>query len=101
MIQGTALDAETQDYFVAPIYLPSQAMKITFPFYQDRLRPVMLIIASKGYKLPPEVDWLQTKVDDELQNEYEENFKIVNTTVERGDDLTEKAMSHRQSMDLY
>ncbi|KAL1424524.1 hypothetical protein MTO96_020073 [Rhipicephalus appendiculatus] len=101
LIQGTALDPETQDYFVAPIYLPSQAMKITFPFYQDRMRPVMLIIASKDYKLPPEVDWLQTKGDDEMQNEYEENFKIVNTTVERVDDLTEKVMSHRQSMDLY
>ncbi|XP_075549515.1 sperm-specific sodium:proton exchanger-like isoform X2 [Dermacentor variabilis] len=101
LIQGTALDPETQDYFVAPIYLPSQAMKITFPFYQERLRPVMLIIASKGYKLPPEVDWLQTKVDEEKQNEYEENFKVANTTAERGDDLTEKAMSHRQSMDLY
>ncbi|XP_037517358.1 uncharacterized protein LOC119394173 isoform X2 [Rhipicephalus sanguineus] len=101
LIQGTALDPETQDYFVAPIYLPSQAMKITFPFYQERIRPVMLIIASKDYKLPPEVDWLQTKGDDEMQNEYEENFKIVNTTAERGDDLTEKVLSHRQSMDLY
>ncbi|KAH8022614.1 hypothetical protein HPB51_000914 [Rhipicephalus microplus] len=100
LIQGTALDPETQDYFVAPIYLPSQAMKITFPFYKDRMRPVILIIAGKDYKLPPEVDWLQTKGDDEMQNEYEENFKIVNTT-EQGDDLTEKAMSHRQSMDLY
>ncbi|XP_075550223.1 sperm-specific sodium:proton exchanger-like [Dermacentor variabilis] len=70
-------------------------------FYQDRLRPVMLIIASKGYKLPPEVDWLQTKADDERQNEYEEDLKVADTTVERGNDLMEKVTSHRQSMALY
>ncbi|XP_072144445.1 sperm-specific sodium:proton exchanger-like [Dermacentor andersoni] len=101
LIQGTALDPETQDSFVAPMYLPSHSMKITFPFYQDRLRPVMLIIASKGYKLPPEVDWLQTKADDERQNEYEENLKVADAIVERADDLMEKVTSHRQSMDLY
>ncbi|KAH7950736.1 hypothetical protein HPB52_000224 [Rhipicephalus sanguineus] len=80
LIQGTALDPDTQCSFVAPIYLSSQTMKITFPFYQDRMRPVLLIIASKDYKLPPEVDWLLPKGDDEKQNEYEEDFRILNST---------------------
>ncbi|XP_077484930.1 sperm-specific sodium:proton exchanger-like [Amblyomma americanum] len=96
LIHGIALDPETQEYFVAPAYLPPQTMKITFPFHQNRLRPVMMIIASKTYRLPPEVDWLQTKVDDEKQTEYEDNFKM-----ERGDDLTDKVLSHRQSVELY
>lgn len=77
LIHGIALDPETQEYFVAPAYLPPETVKITFPFHQDRLRPVMMIIASKTYRLPPEVDWLQTKLDDEKQAEYEDNFKMV------------------------
>ncbi|KAL3211423.1 hypothetical protein MRX96_036403, partial [Rhipicephalus microplus] len=79
LIQGTALDPDTQCSFVAPIYLSSQTMKITFPFYQDRMRPVLLIIASKDYKLPPEVDWLRNDGNNEKQDEYEEDFRILNS----------------------
>ncbi|KAL1483927.1 hypothetical protein MTO96_012091 [Rhipicephalus appendiculatus] len=85
LIQGTALDPDTQCSF----------------FYQERIRPVLLIIASKDYKLPPEVDWLQTEGDNEKQNEYEEDFRILNSTAERGEDLPDKLGSHRQSVDLY
>ncbi|XP_077564822.1 sperm-specific sodium:proton exchanger-like [Haemaphysalis longicornis] len=94
LIHGVAVDPESQDYFIAPMYLPPHATKVTFPFHRDRLRPVLLIIASKSYKLPADVDWLQSKVDDDKQTEYEDRF-----TLERGDELTERIASDRPSVD--
>ncbi|XP_064472111.1 uncharacterized protein LOC135386228 [Ornithodoros turicata] len=60
LIQGVAIDTETQELLTGPMYIPHWVRRLNLPgVYHHRVRPVLLIIADKRYRLPTEVDWLQ------------------------------------------
>ncbi|XP_064464210.1 uncharacterized protein LOC135375446 [Ornithodoros turicata] len=76
LVQGIALDTETQDLYTAPVCLPSKPMRLVFPQTREtRVRNVLLLVAEDTYKVPLEYDWLQKKSGDEdREAEYNERF---------------------------
>ncbi|XP_064472024.1 uncharacterized protein LOC135386181 isoform X2 [Ornithodoros turicata] len=75
LVQGIALDTETQDLYTAPVCLPSKPMRLVFPTRETRVRNVLLLVAEDTYKVPLEYDWLQKKSGDEdREAEYNERF---------------------------
>ncbi|XP_064470464.1 uncharacterized protein LOC135385200 isoform X2 [Ornithodoros turicata] len=60
LIQGVAIDTESQETLTGPMYIPHRVRRLSFPgIYHHRVRPLLLIIADKRYRLPPELDWLR------------------------------------------
>ncbi|CAN7937778.1 unnamed protein product, partial [Ixodes hexagonus] len=69
LIQGVAVDTESQDSLVAPIYVPQSVRRLSFPgIFHHRVRPVLIVIADKRYRLPQELDWMHTVADDDYQD---------------------------------
>ncbi|KAL1479244.1 hypothetical protein MTO96_052009 [Rhipicephalus appendiculatus] len=74
LIQGIAIDSETQEYLVGPMYVPRSTRRLSFPgIFHHRVRPVVIVMADKRYRLPPEIDWLQRT--EGAENNYEEYMK--------------------------
>ncbi|XP_064471650.1 sperm-specific sodium:proton exchanger-like isoform X2 [Ornithodoros turicata] len=60
LVQGTLVDVNVGDFYIAPCYIPRSIKRFVFPGeYESRPRPVLIVIANKRYKLPPEYDWLR------------------------------------------
>ncbi|KAH6931565.1 hypothetical protein HPB50_025262 [Hyalomma asiaticum] len=75
LIQGVAIDSETQEPLTAPVYVPRSTRRLSFPgIFHHRVRPVVIVMADKRYRLPPEIDWLQ-RVESGAENNYEEYMK--------------------------
>ncbi|XP_054926219.1 sperm-specific sodium:proton exchanger-like [Dermacentor andersoni] len=72
LIQGVAIDSETQEYLVGPMYVPRTTRRLSFPgIFHQRVRPVVIVMADKRYRLPAEIDWLQpTEGGDKNYDEY-------------------------------
>ncbi|KAL3191590.1 hypothetical protein MRX96_059688 [Rhipicephalus microplus] len=57
--KGRIMDANTEEEYLAPLYIPRTVTKIIFPGeVYSRPCPVMVIIANQQYTLPEEVDWV-------------------------------------------
>ncbi|XP_075550297.1 sperm-specific sodium:proton exchanger-like [Dermacentor variabilis] len=60
LIQGTLIDVNLGDLYVAPAYIPRTVKRFIFPGdFATRPRPVIVVISNKQYKLPLEFDWLR------------------------------------------
>ncbi|XP_065302030.1 sperm-specific sodium:proton exchanger-like [Dermacentor albipictus] len=60
LIQGTLVDVNIGDLYVAPAYIPRSVKRFIFPGdFATRPRPVIIVISNKQYKLPLEFDWLR------------------------------------------
>ncbi|XP_070394150.1 uncharacterized protein [Dermacentor albipictus] len=72
LIQGVAIDSETQEYLVGPLYVRRTTCRLSFPgIFHHRVRPVVIVMADKRYRLPAEIDWLQpTEGGDKNYDEY-------------------------------
>lgn len=74
LIQGVAVDSETQENLIAPRYVPRTTRRLSFPgIFHHRVRPVLIVMADKRYRLPPEIDWLQRT--EGAENNYDEYLK--------------------------
>ncbi|XP_065285634.1 sperm-specific sodium:proton exchanger-like [Dermacentor albipictus] len=74
LIQGVAIDSETQEYLIGPMYVPRTTRRLSFPgIFHDRVRPVVIVMADKRYRLPQEIDWLQR--NEGAEKNYEEIMK--------------------------
>ncbi|KAH6931563.1 hypothetical protein HPB50_025260 [Hyalomma asiaticum] len=79
LIQGTLIDVNLGDLYVAPAYIPRTVKRFMFPGdFATRPRPVIVVISNKQYKLPLEFDWLRR-----IPTEEERNAEIEATR--RGD----------------
>ncbi|XP_077564299.1 sperm-specific sodium:proton exchanger-like [Haemaphysalis longicornis] len=72
LIQGVAIDSETLEPLVAPIYVPRRTRRLSFPgIFHQRVRPVLIVMADKRFRLPVEVDWmLRAQIADEDSEDY-------------------------------
>ncbi|KAK8758237.1 hypothetical protein V5799_004131 [Amblyomma americanum] len=74
LIQGVAVDSETQESLIGPRYVPRSTRRLSFPgIFHHRVRPVLIVMADKRYRLPPEIDWLQRT--EGAENNYDEYLK--------------------------
>ncbi|XP_077485275.1 sperm-specific sodium:proton exchanger-like [Amblyomma americanum] len=74
LIQGVAIDSETQESLIGPRYVPRSTRRLSFPgIFHHRVRPVLIVMADKRYRLPPEIDWLQRT--EAAENNYDEYLK--------------------------
>ncbi|KAM7314755.1 uncharacterized protein ISCGN_004539 [Ixodes scapularis] len=59
LVQGVAVDPESQESLIAPIYIPQSVRRLSFPgIFHHRVSPVLIVIADKRYRLPQELDWM-------------------------------------------
>ncbi|XP_075749259.1 sperm-specific sodium:proton exchanger-like [Rhipicephalus microplus] len=69
LIQGTLIDVNIGDVYVAPAYIPRYVKRFIFPGdFATRPRPVIIVISNKQYKLPLEFDWLRRVPTEEERN---------------------------------
>ncbi|KAL1466129.1 hypothetical protein MTO96_042926, partial [Rhipicephalus appendiculatus] len=69
LIQGTLIDVNLGDLYVAPAYIPRTVKRFIFPGdFATRPRPVIVVISNKQYKLPLEFDWLRRIPTEEERN---------------------------------
>ncbi|XP_064469293.1 sperm-specific sodium:proton exchanger-like [Ornithodoros turicata] len=78
LIQGTLVDVNVGDCYVAPSYIPRSVKRFVFPGdFATRPRPVLIVIANKHYKLPVEFDWLRKIPSDEEKPPETETVRKV------------------------
>ncbi|CAN7982718.1 unnamed protein product, partial [Ixodes hexagonus] len=69
LVQGTLVDVNSSDLYVAPAYIPRTVKRFMFPGdFATRPRPVIIVVANKQYKLPLEFDWLKKVPTEEERN---------------------------------
>ncbi|KAM7314172.1 sodium/hydrogen exchanger 7-like [Ixodes scapularis] len=60
LVQGSLVDVNCGDLYVAPAYIPRSVKRFIFPGdFSSRPRPVVIVVANKHYSLPLEFDWLK------------------------------------------
>ncbi|CAN7981096.1 unnamed protein product, partial [Ixodes pacificus] len=60
LVQGSLVDVNCGDLYVAPAYIPRSVKRFVFPGdFSSRPRPVVIVVANKHYSLPLEFDWLK------------------------------------------